>query len=90
MDLHRKKVDIIEISENFDIVDEEYQEQDIQPIYDSLNTFDWYDRDLFMLYSNSGMSIRKLSRETKIGFMSIYNTIRKCKQKLKEHQSPKD
>jgi DNA-directed RNA polymerase specialized sigma24 family protein len=87
MDLHRKKVDMVEISESLNLVDEDYQEQDIEPLKEFITTFEWYDRDLFMLYANAGMSMRKLSRETKISFTSIYNTINKCKLKLKkEHQ----
>jgi DNA-directed RNA polymerase specialized sigma24 family protein len=87
MDLHRKKVDMVEISESLNLVDEDYQKQDIEPLKQFINTFEWYDRDLFLLYANAGMSMRKLSRETKISFTSIYNTINKCKLKLKkEHQ----
>jgi len=86
MDLHRKKVTTIEI-ENYDFVDEECQEQECTEKYkELLATFDWYDRDLFLLYANSGMSMRKIARETNISFMSIYNTIKKCQEKLKNQK----
>ena len=87
MDLHRKKVTTIEI-ENFDFVDEEYQDPECTEKYkEILSTFDWYDRDLFLLYANSGMSMRKISRETHISFTSIYNTIKKCQDKLKNQKA---
>lgn len=86
MDLHRKKVVTIEI-ENIDIEDEEYKHPECTEKYkEILSTFDWYDRDLFLLYANSGMSMRKISRETNISFMSIYNTIKKCQEKLKNQK----
>ena len=86
MDLHRKKVITIDI-ENIEYQDEEYQEpQCVEKYKEVLKKFDWYDRDLFLLYANSGMSMRKISRETHISFMSIYNTIKKCKEKLKNQK----
>lgn len=86
MDLHRKKVDTFDI-DDIDIKDEPYQEpQCVEKYKEVLSTFDWYDRILFLLYANSGMSMRKIARETHISFMSIYNTIKKCKEKLKNQK----
>ena len=44
----------------------------------------WYDKTLFKLYANSGMSIRKIAKETNISWVSIFNTLKKCKQEVKE------
>lgn len=86
MDLHRKKVQTVEI-ENIEIEDQEYQETEcIKKYKEILATFDWYDRYLFLLYANSGMSMRKIAREKNISFMSIYNTIKKCQEKLKSQK----
>tara|TARA_R110000868_G_scaffold120421_2_gene319533 strand:- start:2393 stop:2908 length:516 start_codon:yes stop_codon:yes gene_type:complete len=115
MDLHRKKVDTVEISflnGLFDVDDTEeikffddpinhkkyfYHffkkdnddddiDKKVEMYKEILSTFEWYDRDLFMLYANSGMSMRKIARETNISFTSIYNTIKKCKEKLKNQK----
>lgn len=43
----------------------------------------WYDRDLFRIYFNDGLSIRKLSAATRISSTSIFNTIKNGKTKIK-------
>ena len=45
----------------------------------------WYDKDLFELYRHSGMSIRKIAAGTSISWVSIFNTLKKCKGKIKEN-----
>jgi hypothetical protein len=91
MDLHSKKVIKTEITKEVEYSlreDEsnELAEELAQPYIEFIDTWDWYDKKLFMLWVNNRISIRKLSRETNIGFMSVYNTIKKCKQRLKEWQ----
>jgi len=53
-------------------------------IDDVLETIDEYDKDLFKLYFESGISIRKLSKETGISFKSIQYTIEKVKKHIKK------
>jgi|TARA_R110002020_G_scaffold100633_2_gene237779 RNA polymerase sigma factor (sigma-70 family) len=53
-------------------------------IDDCLNTFDEYDRKLFQLYYETGLSIRRLSEETGITFKSIQYTIDKVKKNIKD------
>lgn len=48
-----------------------------------IETWHHYDAKLFKLIFYQGMSMRKLSRETKISLSSIFNTIKTCKLKLK-------
>lgn len=86
-DLHRKKVVTVEI-DNLEFIDEEYEEPESTEKYlVILNSFSHYERILFNLYSESGMSMRKIARETNISFMSIYNTIKKCQEKLKNQKA---
>ncbi len=48
-----------------------------------LKQFDDYDRRLFELYYETGLSVRQLSKETKISFKSIQYTIEKVKKNIK-------
>ena len=48
-----------------------------------MSTWSWYNRTLTKLYRDSNMSIRKIASETNISFVSIFNTLKKCKQQLK-------
>ena len=43
----------------------------------------WYDKKVFELIAK-GKSVAKLSRDTKIGYYSLYNTYNKVKNKLKD------
>lgn len=40
----------------------------------------WYDRKMFNLYKDTDMSIRKIAKETNISWVSIFNTLKNCKQ----------
>jgi RNA polymerase sigma factor (sigma-70 family) len=52
-----------------------------------INQLSGYDKLLFKAYINSGLSIRKFAKEIDISFMSVYQTIKKCKQQWqKENQ----
>lgn len=44
----------------------------------------WYDKKLWKLYSLTDMSIRKLAEETKISWVSIFNSLKALKLDLKE------
>ena len=44
----------------------------------------WYDLKLFELYHNEGLSIRKLSKETRISASSIFNTLRNAKSEIQQ------
>lgn len=83
MDLHRKKVIKVEIEENQITTESDFDFSNIENYYKIIDTFEWYDKKLFLLYIDNDFSIRDLAKETGIGFMSIYNTIKNCKQKLK-------
>lgn len=44
----------------------------------------WYDRKLWKLYSQTNVSMRKLADETKISWVSIYNSLKHLKQDIRE------
>ena len=92
MDLHSKKVIKVEITKDIEYIikeddSNELAEELAQPYLEFIETWDWYDKKLFMLWVNNRISIRKLSRETNIGFKSVYTTIKKCQKRLIEWQS---
>jgi hypothetical protein len=43
----------------------------------------WYDKKIWRLYSQTDMSIRKLATETKISWVSIFNTLKNLKLDIK-------
>lgn len=70
-----KDVDTIEENEAFHkickLIDEEMQ------------TWAWYNRKLTELYRDTDLSIRKIAAKTNISFVSIFNTLKKCKIEIK-------
>lgn len=94
MNLHNKKVIKIEITKDIEYLLTDSIEEDIvlelaQPFIDYIQTWEDYERMLFMVYVNKGVSMRKMARESGISFTSIYNTIRNCKIKLIQWQKDK-
>ena len=53
-------------------------------IDDHIDNWRWYERILFLLYRDSGLSIRGIAAETGISWVSIYHTLKAAKQELKE------
>jgi len=49
-----------------------------------IETWHWYDRELFKLYKDTPMSLRTLANETGISITSIHITIKRCKDILNE------
>lgn len=45
----------------------------------------WYDKGIFNLYYKTDMSMRDISKETKISLSSIFNTIKNAKVIIKEN-----
>jgi DNA-directed RNA polymerase specialized sigma subunit len=44
----------------------------------------WYDKKLTKLYLNTNMSMRDISKETKISLSSIFNTLTNAKEKIRK------
>ena len=94
MNLHNKKVIKVEITKDIEYLLSDSNEEDLvlelaQPFIDYIQTWEDYERMLFMVYVNKGVSMRKMARESGISFTSIYNTIRNCKIKLIQWQKDK-
>ncbi len=49
-----------------------------------VNNWDWYDKKLFSIYRDSNISIRGLAKEKGISIVSIFHSLKKHKEKLKE------
>lgn len=49
----------------------------------ALTTFEYYEREVFLLYYDSKLTYKELAKETGIPKISIFNTVRKVKTKLK-------
>lgn len=87
MNLHKNKVVKVEITKDIEYLLIDSSQDDLilelaKPILDFIQTWDDYERMLFMIWVNKGISMRKMSRESGISFTSIYNTIKTCKQKI--------
>ena len=64
-------------------------------IEDIIEDWYWYDKKLTKLYLNTEMSMRDISKETKISLSSIFNTLTNAKEKIrkeseKEYRKYKD
>ena len=56
----------------------------LEAVEQAKDQMNWYDLKLFELYHNEGLSIRKLSKETRISASSIFNTLRNAKSEIHE------
>lgn len=93
--LYNKKKKIIKVrldhDENFlqipytDNVNENIAFHKICILVDNLaDKWHWYDKKLWKLYSQTDMSIRKLASETKISWVSIFNSLKYLKKEIKK------
>ncbi len=48
-----------------------------------MESWSWYNRKLTELYRDTDMSIRKIAAATNISFVSIFNTLKNCKNEIK-------
>ena len=55
-----------------------------EKIQNALKEIYWYDRKVYEIVDEQGISISELSRKTDISYYSLYNTFNKVKSKLKE------
>lgn len=49
-----------------------------------MESWSWYNRRLTELYRDTDMSIRKIAAATNISFVSIFNTLKNCKNEIKD------
>ena len=53
-------------------------------IEEILQDMHWFDRKLFKLYVKKFNSVRTLAKETKLGHVTVFEVINKCKKKIKK------
>lgn len=58
-------------------------DQTLEIIESEIDGWYWYDKELFKIYFNDGLSIRKLSAKSHISASSIFNTLKNGKTKIK-------
>jgi hypothetical protein len=58
-------------------------------IEEILQEMHWFDRKLFKLYVKKFNSVRTLAKETKLGHVTVYNTINKCRNNIKKKLNEK-
>jgi DNA-directed RNA polymerase specialized sigma24 family protein len=67
-----------------DINEKEAYNNFIDKVDNKIKDWYWYDRELFEIYRQSGKSIRKIAKESKISWVSIFNTLKNCKTEIKK------
>lgn len=84
---HRGNVpmeDVNAIAEGSNIEEEQAFEKVYSRVYDLVDTMYWYDRKMFKIYFEKGLSMRKIAEETGISLKSVFDTITKIKNYVKE------
>lgn len=56
----------------------------IDKIEEEIETWYWYDKKMTKLYMNTKMSMRDISKETKISLSSIFNTLTNAKERIRQ------
>ncbi len=69
---------------NLPNADEHVQWQKLEQIDKALEDFYWYDRDVFKLYYYEGHTLTGLAKKTGISRNSLFTTIDKVREQLKE------
>ncbi len=77
------------IAYNEDEVNKNYNKKvNLEALYDKIDEiiddWYWYDKKLTKLYLNTNMSMRDISKETKISLSSIFNTLTNAKEKIRK------
>ena len=79
--------DMVEYDTELDSFDYETAggfEKLIDKIWDKVNDLHWYDRKMFEIYHTTDMSMRDIEKETKISLFSIFDTLNKTKNYVRE------
>jgi RNA polymerase sigma factor (sigma-70 family) len=79
--------DMVEYDQEEDVFD--YEEAEgferlIEKIWESTEELHWYDKKMFEIYHTTDMSMRDIEKETKISLYSIFDTLKKTKEYVKE------
>lgn len=79
--------ELINFSNVSDVSDEYEDSFDalINKIEDVVDSWYWYDKKLWNIHFKNKMSMRRISRETRISLSSIFNTLSNGKKKIREN-----
>ena len=78
---------ILQLIDDTDLKEHEAYNKICKKIDQEIDNWHWYDKKLFILYRDSGMSIRKIAAETKISWVSIFNSLKNAKNIIKNKLS---
>ena len=87
----RKNINTIRMPENLDVESELIDESKLgfeifsQRLNQEIDSWHWYDAMLFKIYKDSDITIRDLADKTKISVSSIFNTLKNCKERVKNN-----
>ena len=78
-----------QITFDIDAYNDNYKKKvNLEALYDKIDSiidkWYWYDKKLTKLYLNTDMSMRDISKETKISLSSIFNTLTNAKEKIRK------
>lgn len=75
----------------YDVEQEQYDQEEadgferlIDKVWDIMEDQHWYDQKMFEIYHTTDMSMRDIEKETGISLFSIFDTLRKSKEYVKE------
>ena len=71
------------------VAEDDLQEQEAfhkicKLIDQEMESWSWYNRKLTEIYRDTDLSIRKIAAATNISFVSIFNTLKNCKNEIKQ------
>jgi DNA-directed RNA polymerase specialized sigma24 family protein len=69
--------------EQTNFTQEEAYNQLLANIHEEVDSWHWYDKQLFNIYKDTDLSIRDIAKETTISSSSIFNTLKNCKSKIR-------
>ena len=69
--------------ETNDLTKEEAYLKMLSKVHEEVDSWHWYDKQLFTIYKDTDLSIRDIAKETTISSSSIFNTLKNCKSKIK-------
>jgi DNA-directed RNA polymerase specialized sigma24 family protein len=69
--------------ETTNLTKEEAYSKMLSKVHEEVDSWHWYDKQLFNIYKDTDLSIRDIAKETTISSSSIFNTLKNCKSKIK-------
>jgi len=82
--VNKISLDNVQLEYSNDIEQEEAFNKVCDLMDNYIEDWHWYDQKLFKLYRDTDMSIRKIAKETGISWVSIFNTLKKCKKDIRD------